>query len=209
MGLSQRGYAAHRGVTEGAVRKAIKSGRITPEPDGSIDPDKADRQWRTNTDASKHQLRRDIEPNGGANAIQEGPTAGRAGPLGRHGFRDDLSSQRESQPDLGGVGDVPLPLRSSATLLQARTANEVLRAQTHKLRLSQMKGKLIDRDLATAHVFQLARAERDAWMTWPARVAPLAAAKLNVDPHTMVCVLEELVRDHLLELADFKVQMPG
>ncbi len=32
MGVSLREYARRRGVTEGAVRKAIKTGRVTPEP---------------------------------------------------------------------------------------------------------------------------------------------------------------------------------
>ena len=37
MGLSRRAYAALRGVHESAVRKAIASGRITTEADGTID----------------------------------------------------------------------------------------------------------------------------------------------------------------------------
>ncbi|MEA1052333.1 hypothetical protein U5801_21360 [Lamprobacter modestohalophilus] len=49
MVLSQRAYAQHRGVSHEAVRKAIKSGRITPLPDGRIDPVVADAQWDANT----------------------------------------------------------------------------------------------------------------------------------------------------------------
>ena len=49
MGVSLREYARRRGVTEGAVRKAVKTGRITPEPDGSIDVEKADKEWVENT----------------------------------------------------------------------------------------------------------------------------------------------------------------
>ena len=41
MGLSIRAYAAHRGVSHTSVRKAIASGRLSPEPDGTIDPVKA------------------------------------------------------------------------------------------------------------------------------------------------------------------------
>ena len=41
MTLSIRAYALQRGVSDAAVRKAIKTGRITPEPDGKIDPEKA------------------------------------------------------------------------------------------------------------------------------------------------------------------------
>lgn len=38
MGLSIRAYAAHRGVSHTSVRKAIASGRLSSEPDGTIDP---------------------------------------------------------------------------------------------------------------------------------------------------------------------------
>ena len=53
MGLSIRKYATLRGVTEGAVRKAINSGRITPNEDGTIDVQRADREWKENTDEAK------------------------------------------------------------------------------------------------------------------------------------------------------------
>lgn len=49
MGISIRAYATHRGVSHTAVRKAIKSGRITTEPDGTIDPTSADAHWNTRT----------------------------------------------------------------------------------------------------------------------------------------------------------------
>mgnify|MGYP003328442712 CR=1 FL=1 len=53
MELSIRSYAKHRGVTEGAVRKAIKSARISKKANGKIDPDLADRQWSKNTDPAQ------------------------------------------------------------------------------------------------------------------------------------------------------------
>src|SRR5581483_171219 len=55
MGLSRRAYARHRGVAENAVRKAIASGRITLEADGTIDPEKADRDWTARTDPSQQR----------------------------------------------------------------------------------------------------------------------------------------------------------
>ena len=47
MNISQ--YAEHRGCSRQAVYKAMDEGRITREPDGSIDPVRADRQWADNT----------------------------------------------------------------------------------------------------------------------------------------------------------------
>ena len=43
--LSMRAYARRRAVSLAAVQKAIESGRISLQPDGSIDPEGADRQW--------------------------------------------------------------------------------------------------------------------------------------------------------------------
>jgi hypothetical protein len=88
------------------------------------------------------------------------------------------------------------------TCLQARTANEVLKAQERKMRLQKLKGELVDRARATALVFRLARQERDAWAGWPARVAAIMAAELGIGAHAMQTVLETYVRQHLAELAD-------
>ncbi len=55
MGISIRAYGRHRGVSDAAVRKAIKAGRITPEADGTIDPEKADAEWGRNTDVAQQR----------------------------------------------------------------------------------------------------------------------------------------------------------
>src|ERR1039458_7760220 len=47
--MSLRGYARHRGCALSAVQKAIKSGRISVQPDGKIDSAQADLQWQRNT----------------------------------------------------------------------------------------------------------------------------------------------------------------
>ena len=87
------------------------------------------------------------------------------------------------------------------TYLQARTANEVLKAQERKMRLQKLKGELVDRARAIALVFRLARQERDAWAGWPARVAAMMAADLGIGAHGVQTVLESHVRAHLAELA--------
>jgi hypothetical protein len=55
------------------------------------------------------------------------------------------------------------PVGSSPSFLQARTANEVMKAQERKLRLQRLKGELIDRARATSQVFTLAPQERYTW----------------------------------------------
>ena len=70
---------------------------------------------------------------------------------------------------LHAVLQTPALSSGGTSLLQARTVNEVVKAQTNKVRLARLKGELVDRSQAVAHVFKLARAERDAWLNWPAR----------------------------------------
>jgi len=177
MGLSIRAYARHRGVSEAAVRKAIKTGRISRETDGSVNPAKADAEWQRHTDASQQR--------------------GQPKPVAReavHAVRETLGEPPLSS-SLGSGG---------TTFLQARTANEVLKAQTNKVRLARLKGDLVDRSQAIAQVFKLARSERDAWLNWPARIAAPLAAKLGVDAHTLHVALDTAVREHLLELGELR-----
>ncbi|MBX3657712.1 MAG: elements of external origin [Ramlibacter sp.] len=175
MGISIRAYARHRGVTDTAVHKAIRAGRITPETDGTIDADRADREWARNSDVPKTGTR----AKAAKVAVPEGGTG------------------------VGGYGPAALPT-GGASLLQARTVNEVVKAQTNKVRLARLKGELVDRPQAIAHVFKLARSERDAWLNWPARISAQMAAKLNIDPHTMHVALEAAVREHLQELGELR-----
>ncbi len=173
MGISIRAYARHRGVTDTAVHKAIRAGRITPEPDGTIDIGRADSEWVRNSEPA--------QPGTRAKAI------------------------KVAVPDGGEESGAGSALPAGGTsLLQARTVNEVVKAQTNKVRLARLKGELVDRPQAIAHVFKLARSERDAWLNWPARISAQMAAKLDVDPHTMHIALEAAVREHLQELGEMR-----
>jgi len=191
MGLSRRAYARHRGVADNAVRKAIASGRITLEPDGTIDPEKADRDWAARTDPAQQRGRH--APAVEKPALQ--PRQDKAVP------RAALDAVQKTLRESGekSEGDV--------TFLRARTANEVIKAQERSVRLAKIKGELVDRARAVATVFGLARRERDAWVQWPARVAALMANELRVDPHQMETVLEKHVRRHLAELSDVRVEL--
>ena len=201
MGLSRRAYARHRGVAENAVRKAIASGRIELEPDGTIDVAKADQAWTRWTDPAQQrpQKKSDASPSpaaahtpetqSSAEAIKPVPAAA------VESVRDTLREAGEP-PTTGGMNYVT-----------ARTANEVIKAQERRLRLGKLKGELIDRAKATATVFALARRERDSWVQWPARVAALIAAELGVDAHLMETVLDQHVRQHLAELSDIRVEL--
>lgn len=177
-GMSERQYAARIGMSRGAVQKAKAAGRLVLHADGSIDPVASDKRRAAMTDPSKRRP----GPASGVKAVPQAAVAA---------VGDTLKEQGMAGPAPGG----------NTTFLQAKTAHEVLKAQERRLRLSKLKGELVDRDRATALIFRLAREERDAWVNWPARVAALMAAELGAETAVMQKVLETHVRAHLEELA--------
>ena len=182
-GLSERAYAAHAGLSRGAVQKARKAGRLVLHPDGSIDVAASDARRAQMTDPDQQRRAR-------------GGTGGRAG--------DGTA--------VSGPGD-------SASYLKARTALTVYQAQERQLAIQKKKGALVDRARAETLVFRLARQERDAWVTWPTRVAALMAAQLAAEMETaegtpvtietaiLQRVLETHVREQLDALADLRVSL--
>ena len=192
-GMSERQYAAHVGLSRGAIQKAKTAERLVLYPDGSINAAASDARRAETTDPSKTR-----KPH--APKLKPVPEAAVAA------VGDTLREQGLAVPAVGG----------GTTFLQAKTANEVLKAQERRIRLSRLKGELIERARALALVFRLAREERDAWVNWPARAAALMAAELSascrdatgqqitVEPAAMQKVLERHVRAHLDELADVR-----
>jgi hypothetical protein len=186
---SNRELARQLAVSETAVRRAEKAGRIGREADGAWDLAKVRAAWAVNTDPAQQRG----EPSAGNGSSRAARRTVKPVPEAALGaVRDTLREHGE-------------PIAAGAmTFMQARTANEVLKPQERRLRLQQMKGELVDRAKAVAQVFRLARDERDAWVNWPARVAAMIAAELEVDPHQLHTVLERHVRDHLAELAEVR-----
>jgi hypothetical protein len=175
---SNRELARQIGVSETAVRRAEKAGRIRREPDGAWDLARVKALWARNTDRAQQRRQ-----HGAMKPVPEAAVGAVRETLREHG-----------EPIAAG----------SMTFMQARTANEVLKAQERRVRLQRMKGELVDRAKAVAQVFRLARDERDAWINWPARVAAVMAAELEVDQHRLHTALERQVREHLTELAEIR-----
>jgi hypothetical protein len=62
MGVSRRAFARLIGVTEGAVRKAILTGRIKTLPDGTLDAAAALKAWKSNTDPGRIRITGTVVP---------------------------------------------------------------------------------------------------------------------------------------------------
>lgn len=197
-GMSERQYAAHVGLSRGAVQKAKDTGRLVQHADGSIDAAASDARRAEMTDPAKQRAPK-------AAAASATPKLKPVPDAALSTVGDTLREQGLAAPLTGG----------GTTFLQAKTANEVLKAQERKLKLAKLKGELIDRDRAVGLVFRLAREERDAWVTWPARAAALMASELGVmitdhgclEPVMMQKVLEAHVRAQLDSLAEVRIDL--
>jgi hypothetical protein len=193
-GLSERQYAARVGLSRGAIQKAKVAGRLVLHADGSIDAAASDARRAETTDPSKSR----------AKAATPAPAKPKLKPVPEAAVSavgDTLREQGLAAPAAGG----------GMTFLQAKTANEVLKAQERRIRLQKLKGELVDKARAEALMFRLAREERDAWVNWPARVAALMASELGaalggeaVEAALMQKVLEAHVRAQLDSLAEVR-----
>lgn len=197
-GLSERQYAARVGLSRGAIQKAKEAGRLVLFADGSIDAEASDQRRAAMTDPAKSRA-----------APSPRPVASPAAPKLKPVPEAAVAAVGETLREEG----LPAPAAGGGTtFLQAKTANEVLKAQERKLKLAKLKGELIDRARAETLMFRLAREERDAWVTWPARVAALMASELaaalggeiTVEAALMQKVLEAHVRAQLDSLADIR-----
>lgn len=176
-GMSEREYARHAGLSRNAIAKARLTGKLVHHADGSIDPEASDRRRAETTDPSKQRS------SDTARAVPDQAMAA-------------VNETLREQGMAGGAGGV--------TFINARTANEVMKAQERRLNLQKRKGELVDRARAVALVFRLAREERDAWAGWPTRVAAQMAAELGVATHHMQQVLERHVGEHLRQLPEIR-----
>src|SRR5262245_13152216 len=106
MGMSRRAYARHRGVAENAVRKAIASGRIELEPDGTIDPVKADVAWSRRTDPAQQRPQSKARPSAPAPGAQKSTDTIKPVPAAAvEAVRDTLREAGEP-PTAGGMNYV-------------------------------------------------------------------------------------------------------
>lgn len=139
--MTQREYAAHRGVSQPAVSKAIKTGRIKIEPNGKIDPVKADAAWNRNTDPEKRANGR----TGGAATLRtpqaRAPTESVAPPAPRRRAHADAPGDDEAVPKVD--------------FNRARTVRETFSAKIEEVRYREMVGELVPRDAVKVGLFKV------------------------------------------------------
>jgi len=180
MGLSIRAYAQHRGVSHTAVAKAIKAGRISVEPDGKIDPAKADAQWARNTLPSQNLNTSAPKP---AAKVATPPVSTPVATVSSRELPPPLETGRISAPDYQ----------------TSRAIREAYAARLAKLEYEERTAKLISSDEVEMRTFNLARRLRDRMQTLPRRLAAALAAEQ--DPRVIEQRLDDEIRQALEELS--------
>lgn len=184
---SQREVARRLGISHTALQKAAQAGRIAQEPGGGWDVEKVRARLAASSDPARKT----------ATMVAPAPV-------------QPSHSPPPAPPRPAVVASpIPEPLSTpsagGSSFHNARTANEMLKAQERKLRLDERRGQLVEKARALMLVHRLAKEERDAILAWPARVAAELAAELGVDAHRLQTLMDARLRQHLAERNDVRV----
>jgi len=166
--IAVREAARRLGVSDTAVHKAIKAGRVSiasrhPKNDRPLMAwPKVRDEWMSNTDAGRRTH------------------VGSQGSERRKGYTDDAppevrlsTTSDEAENEASVAGAAP-------SLATSRAVREVYQARLAKLEYEQKVGKLIEADQVKARAFRMARSARDALLTMPDRLAPILASSTDV-----------------------------
>jgi hypothetical protein len=151
--IGLREYARRRGVTLGAVQKAIRAGRITPI-EGKIDPEVANIQWERNTGSARSS---------------PGPAAAPIAPAGRVKPRDgedgprfaDVRARREAA--MAELAELELAEKRgelvSAQAIERALATKILSVRESLDTLADRITPLLAAEADPAKVYALLRTE--------------------------------------------------
>lgn len=175
--MNQTQYAQHSGVDRKTIGRWIKAGRFIVMDGDLIDVEASDAVLKKNRDG------KDLRTTN-AKKKKTAPSAS----------VDDEIEDTARQ----------IMLTEGATLSREEAARirENYMALLAKLQYEKDSGQLIELAVAEEVLFNAFRQQRDAWLNWPSRVAPLLAADLDVPADRMTEVLIEHVHKHISVLGE-------
>lgn len=170
--ISIREAARRLGVSDTAVHKAIKAGRVTiaGRTEASQRPllswPQAEQDWHANSDGAKRtHVGSRGSPRRAADPEPERPLVVN-------------TRMEEAQPP--AQDDAPARVSAAPSYAQSRAVREAYQARLAKLEFEERSGKVIDADQVKVRAFKLARSARDALLTIPDRLAPILASSTDV-----------------------------
>ncbi|SFG92773.1 hypothetical protein [Methylobacterium gossipiicola] len=195
--MTQAEFARHRGVSKAIVTKWKGQGLLTLMEDGKVDVEASewnlDQRPANYRGGTTHRPVRTVpkaEPD--PREIPAGrpkPEVVRADPVAPRPAGD--RPVRDFDPDDPDL-ELPEALRRKENFLGLQ------RKQAYEIE----QGRLVNREAAEKLFFDTARDLRDAWATWPSRIATIMADELGVDARRLNTVLTAHVQQHLDQLGE-------
>lgn len=181
--MTQIEYAKHAGVDRKTIGRWLKAGKyIVLDDAGLIDVEASDSARATLRDSTDPRTKNATrKKNARANA--------------------DVGLKEDSTTD-EAVKQIMLANGAEMTREEASRVKENYLALLTKLEFEKEDGQLVELSVAESVLFVAFRQQRDAWMNWPSRVAPLMAADLDVPADRMTEVLIEYVHKHISGLGE-------
>lgn len=188
--LSIREFAKRVGVTDVAVGKAIKAGKIVDAIDWTnpkrpkIDPELALKEWGKNYDPSYHRTDKVTERLGSTSDTPEPKRAPRK------------STTSAKEPPSGE----PQPTSGGKSLAELKRQTAEVRLHREALELKQKRGELVDKQKVYRALFSAGQEARTAFQAIPDRVIDdILAAKTRNEAHG---ILFNAIADTLEMLSD-------
>lgn len=206
-GISIREFARREGCSDRLVRRAVEQGKLLALSNGRLNPELIGTGWR-------HGNRHPTEgADRGADTLSavSAPLSALSAPaeaLEPQPQGGALRRRRRAEPDAEGEF---LDLDAFARRVLAGDAPDLAQSEKVKAAAAALKGMVtarkaagavVDIELAEQVLFNSARAARDAWLNWPARVGPLLAADLNLEADRVSEALTRYVHEQLEELGE-------
>ena len=94
----------------------------------------------------------------------------------------------------------------AAELSRVKIEREAAQRDLLRLQVAEKERRLIDRKTVEQAIFELARAERDAHLSWVARIASPVAAEITCDPGALYAALDREMRRHLADLSETPIE---
>lgn len=176
--MNQSQYAQHSGVDRKTIGRWIKAGRFIVMDGDLIDVEASDAALKRNRDGKD-------------------PRASNAKKKKTPAVVDDVGDELEDT-----ARKIILTEGADLTREEAARVRENYMALLAKLQYEKDSGQTIELVAAEEILFNAFRQQRDAWMNWPSRVAPLMAADLDVPADRMTEVLIEHVHKHISVLGE-------
>lgn len=134
-----------------------------------------------------------VEPNGRIHAAR-----------GVDWMRQNIDPNRRRASLADVVAEPVLP----GALITPRAKRDAAEAEISRLKAERLAGRLIDRRATLRVIEGRAKTERDAWIGWVNRVAPILAAAVKGDLSAITGVLDREVREQLVTLSQQPVDLP-